>query len=81
MRLSDYINDAHILASDSPYEVVCKLQRAIDARHFKDDDPMPRLDHNWMTGEPAASPEEIAEWWARQDEKRRLDWTEEHRAT
>lgn len=74
MRLSDYINDAHILASDSPYEVVCKLQRAIDARNFKDDDPMPRLDHNWLTGEPAASPEEIAAWEARQAEKRKLDW-------
>lgn len=74
MRLSDYINDAHILASDKPAEVVRKLQRAIDARNFKDDDPMPRLDHNWMTGEPAASPEEIAAWWARQDEKRRLQF-------
>lgn len=36
------------------------------------DDPMPRHDHNWLTGEPAASQAEHDAWWERQQPK--LDW-------
>lgn len=39
-----------------------------------DDDPMPRHDYNWLTGESAAPKAEHDAWWARQMEHPKLDW-------
>ena len=79
IRLGDLVPGADIIASDKPVDVIAKLQRQIDMRAAAAaylQDPMPPHDHNWMTGEPAASEEERAAWWARRQPK--LEWPDDH---